>query len=200
MRRPAEVRLFFSDFCAVDPQGRGSAVDFHPKRHPRSSRQGIGGCKFEHRSSIDPRRQDGTAVSGRCSCRQPKAINWAGAEIKNGLGALPFPLDLERHGDGAQVGGAGRENGVLAPPIKTESAMVPVGDKIRRTDDDFAVAWIHNYGNGRVFYCSLGHRNEIFWDRTLLQFYLDGIQFALGDFPADATPSAELGANYLEKS
>ncbi len=33
------------------------------------------------------------------------------------------------------------------------------GRGVHRTDKDFAVAWEHNYGKGRVFYCSLGHYN-----------------------------------------
>jgi type 1 glutamine amidotransferase len=65
---------------------------------------------------------------------------------------------------------------------------------IHRDDNDFAVSWVRNYGKGRVFYCSLGHREEIFWNRTVLRHYLDGIQFALGDLKADAAPSAEAAA------
>ncbi len=45
---------------------------------------------------------------------------------------------------------------------------------------------------GRVFYCSFGHDGRIFRDPRILQFYLDGIQYALGDLEADATPSAKL--------
>ncbi len=71
---------------------------------------------------------------------------------------------------------------------------------IKRKDNDFAVAWIHEYGKGRVFYFSLGHRHEIFWNPTLLQCYLDGIQYALGDLPADATPSSRLTEGYLKQS
>ncbi len=63
---------------------------------------------------------------------------------------------------------------------------------IKRTDGDFAVSWVRNYGLGRVFYCSLGHREEIFWNPLVLRHYLAGIQFALGDLPADAVPSAQL--------
>jgi type 1 glutamine amidotransferase/HEAT repeat protein len=63
---------------------------------------------------------------------------------------------------------------------------------INRRDHDFAVSWVSSWGKGRVFYCSLGHRNEIFWNPTVLRHYLDGIQFALGDLEADTTPSAEL--------
>ncbi len=61
-----------------------------------------------------------------------------------------------------------------------------------RSDNDYAVSWVRSYGKGRVFYCSLGHREEIFWNPLILRFYLDGIQFALGDLPADTTPSGAL--------
>jgi type 1 glutamine amidotransferase len=59
---------------------------------------------------------------------------------------------------------------------------------INRTDEDFAVSWVRPYGTGRVFYCSLGHRDEIFWNPQILQHYLAGTQFALGDLPAEAAP------------
>lgn len=73
-------------------------------------------------------------------------------------------------------------------------------DKIKRTDSDFAVAWIREAGRGRVFYFSLGHRHEIFWTPPILKCYLDGIQYALGDLPADAKPSARLTMKELEAS
>jgi hypothetical protein len=61
-----------------------------------------------------------------------------------------------------------------------------------REDNDNAIAWIKNHGKGRVFYCSLGHNPKAFQDPKIVQFMLDGIQFALGDLKADATPSAKL--------
>ncbi|MBU0616907.1 MAG: ThuA domain-containing protein, partial [Planctomycetes bacterium] len=61
---------------------------------------------------------------------------------------------------------------------------------IKRKDGDFAISWIRAYGKGRVFYCSLGHREDIFWNPMVLEHYLAGIQYALGDLKADATPSA----------
>ena len=61
-------------------------------------------------------------------------------------------------------------------------------DGIKRTDGDFAVSWVRNYGKGRVFFCSLGHRDEVFWDPKILRHYLAGVQFALGDLPAAANP------------
>jgi len=59
---------------------------------------------------------------------------------------------------------------------------------IRRKDGDFAVSWVRPYGKGRVFYCSLGHRKEIFQTPVLLKHYLAGVQFALGDLKAEAAP------------
>lgn len=56
--------------------------------------------------------------------------------------------------------------------------------------DDYAVAWIRQSGSGRVFYCSLGHREEIYYNPAVLKFYLAGIQYALGDLPADAAVSS----------
>lgn len=66
--------------------------------------------------------------------------------------------------------------------------------KGKREDNDYAVAWIKELGKGRIFYCSLGHNHHIFWTPDLLQFYLDGIQYAMGDLEADATPSAKVAA------
>lgn len=70
--------------------------------------------------------------------------------------------------------------------------MTRTADKGRREDRDNAVAWVKKHGKGRIFYCSLGHNHRIFQDAKLLRFYLDGIQFALGDIKADMTPSGPL--------
>ena len=56
---------------------------------------------------------------------------------------------------------------------------------IHRTDGDFPITWIKPYGKGRVFYCALGHQKPIFWNRIILQHFLDGIQYAVGDLKCD---------------
>jgi hypothetical protein len=61
-----------------------------------------------------------------------------------------------------------------------------------RPDNDFAFSWIHAYGQGRVFYCAFGHNPQDFSNAPLAQHFLAGIQYALGDLKADATPSAKL--------
>jgi type 1 glutamine amidotransferase len=59
---------------------------------------------------------------------------------------------------------------------------------LHREDGDFAVSWIKAQGRGRVFYCMFGHLAEPFQDPRVLQYYLDGIQYALGDLDVDASP------------
>ncbi len=71
--------------------------------------------------------------------------------------------------------------------IDTERTNMKV-DGIHRTDGDFAITWVKPYGKGRVFYCAIGHDHPLFWDPMILQHYLDGIQFVLGDLKADMTP------------
>jgi hypothetical protein len=63
---------------------------------------------------------------------------------------------------------------------------------IHREDMDFPMTWVKDYGRGRVFYCALGHQHELFWNPVVLQHYLDGIQFVLGDIEADTTPRAKV--------
>ncbi|MCK4292828.1 MAG: DUF1080 domain-containing protein [Planctomycetes bacterium] len=80
---------------------------------------------------------------------------------------------------------------LLTLDTKTSNMTVPW---IHRKDNDFALAWVKQYGKGRVFYSAFGHRSEIWWNEAILRFYLDGIQFATGDLQVDTTPSAEAGA------
>jgi hypothetical protein len=75
---------------------------------------------------------------------------------------------------------------------KTDLEQGPSYGKLRRPDDDYALAWVRSYGRGRVFYCTIGHAPSVFWDPTLLRFYLAAAQFAVGDLAAPTMPSARL--------
>ncbi len=61
---------------------------------------------------------------------------------------------------------------------------IPGKEPIHRVDKDFAVAWVKRYGAGRVFYASFGHVAGPFGNPAIVRFYLDGIQYALGDLDA----------------
>ncbi|MAH13773.1 MAG: hypothetical protein CMO33_08560 [Verrucomicrobia bacterium] len=72
--------------------------------------------------------------------------------------------------------------------LALDNEKLPDIDKGRRDDKFYPISWVAEYGQGRTFYCSLGHRNEIFWNPVILKHYLAGIQYAIGDLKADATP------------
>lgn len=57
--------------------------------------------------------------------------------------------------------------------------------KGNRPDGTYPVSWVATYGKGRTFYCSLGHRDEIYWNPTILEHYLAGLQYVLGDLNAE---------------
>ena len=63
---------------------------------------------------------------------------------------------------------------------------------MRDQDKDFPLTWIRAEGKGRVFCSGMGHVPSVFWSGPLLEHFLAGIQYALGDLKADATPSAKL--------
>jgi uncharacterized protein len=56
---------------------------------------------------------------------------------------------------------------------------------VRKEDMDFPMSWIRRHGKGRVFYTGLEHSAPVFWNAPLLAHLLAGIQYALGDLPAD---------------
>ncbi len=64
---------------------------------------------------------------------------------------------------------------------KIEGLRNPNGDAIRY------VSWIKNHGKGRVFYSSPSHNAQSFTPE-LLQFFLDGLQYTVGDVDCDASP------------
>jgi type 1 glutamine amidotransferase/sugar phosphate isomerase/epimerase len=75
---------------------------------------------------------------------------------------------------------------------KTDLKQDPRYGKLERADNDFALAWVRNYGRGRTFYCTIAHNPHVFRDPKLLPFYLAAAQFILGDLPAPTIPSAYL--------
>ena len=73
-------------------------------------------------------------------------------------------------------------------PIVTDMMQGRCFGGCLRDDNDYPVAWIRQHGKGRVFYTTLGHNPDLFWDPRMLAMFLAGTQYALGDLAADATP------------
>ncbi|MFN0241851.1 MAG: ThuA domain-containing protein [Planctomycetota bacterium] len=53
-------------------------------------------------------------------------------------------------------------------------------DGVHRTDRDFAIAWRKDFGAGRVFYTSLGHRPEVWADERFRRHLVGGVLWAAG--------------------
>ncbi|MBN1443166.1 MAG: ThuA domain-containing protein, partial [Planctomycetes bacterium] len=62
--------------------------------------------------------------------------------------------------------------------------MEKTSKKGQREDQDFGISWIKTHGKGRVFYCALGHDQTIFMEPKVLQHYVAGLQYAIGDLEA----------------
>ena len=77
-------------------------------------------------------------------------------------------------------------------PSGTDMTSPGMKKKMRRKDGDYPVGWVQQYGKGRLFYSNLGHNNQTYWDPTILQHFLAGIQFACGDLEGATAPSGPL--------
>jgi type 1 glutamine amidotransferase len=58
-----------------------------------------------------------------------------------------------------------------------------------RTDGDYALSYIRREGRGRVFYEAHGHSERIYAMPNMLQHYLAGMQYVMGDLKANDSPS-----------
>ncbi len=50
-----------------------------------------------------------------------------------------------------------------------------------RPDNDYALAWCHNYGRGRVFYTAFGHFTQLWRTEYFQKHILGGIAWAMGE-------------------
>lgn len=154
------------------------------------------------------------AATTNFSSRQPVgSVDWpeagemlggifAGHHWRSGEGEWAVKIDEPDHPLNAAFGGKGFK---IADEIYMYSNFQK--DKVRvllsldfsdpktaavKQDQTYVpVSWVRDWGKGRVFYCSLGHDNHVFWNPAVLRHYLDGIQFAMGDLPADTTPRSQ---------
>jgi len=66
--------------------------------------------------------------------------------------------------------------------------------RIHRTDRDFAVAWDKMYGNGRVFYSTLGHTEEAWQDPDIRKMYFEAVRWVLGMTDGSTTSHPSISA------
>ncbi len=58
----------------------------------------------------------------------------------------------------------------------------------------FPATWARRHGKGRVFYTSLGHREDVWTSKIFEQILLGGLKWAMGDLQADITPNVDQAA------
>ena len=56
------------------------------------------------------------------------------------------------------------------------------------------IAWCKEYGDGKVFYISLGHNEKVWLDQRYMDTLLSAIKWIRGDIKADAKPNPEVSA------
>jgi uncharacterized protein len=112
---------------------------------------------------------------------------------------VPVKLDEPDHPINACFGGQGfrlrDEIYFLSEPkprakyrVLLSLDLSQMADPGQRPDKDYVISLVRTYGKGRVFYCSLGHASDVYWNAAILRHFLAGIQFAIGDLPAEARP------------
>jgi type 1 glutamine amidotransferase len=82
---------------------------------------------------------------------------------------------------------------VLRVLVSLDMGQEEVSKLINDGPREVPVSWLRKAGEGRVFYTNFGHREDTFTKPVILKHMLDGLQYALGDLEADATPTDDAG-------
>jgi uncharacterized protein len=207
---------FSRDYAALDPivLARYDAIVLNSTAHlaiPDSAKQALldfarkGGGVIGIHAAIDTFKPwpEGAAIIGATFGGHPwiPSGTWAVKveapehPLNRAWGGKSFKMHDELYVMAAPFTRADRRV-LLAMDLSDSATANPGKEKPEgeRNDGDFAIAWIKRFGAGRVFYGGFGHLVEPFEDPAVLQFYLDGIQYALGDLvlgPKDDAPTDE---------
>jgi len=72
--------------------------------------------------------------------------------------------------------------------LRLDPAALDETNRARRPDGDFPQVWAVQYGKGRVFNVGWGHLDATWDDPRFQKMMLEGIKWAMGLVPGDATP------------
>ena len=76
--------------------------------------------------------------------------------------------------------------------LSVDNSSIDIEKKgVNRKDKDFAIAWGQEYGKGRSFYTSLGHRKEVWKDERFQKHLIGGLQWAVKRAEGSSAPSAK---------
>jgi type 1 glutamine amidotransferase len=65
-------------------------------------------------------------------------------------------------------------------PGEPKPANVPLN-----LEREYPTSWCKKAGKGRVFYATFGHNESAYWNPKIVEHYLRGLQYVLGDLDAD---------------
>jgi uncharacterized protein len=74
--------------------------------------------------------------------------------------------------------------------LSVDNSSIDVS-KGKRKDMDYAVSWCHEYGKGRSFYTSLGHRKDVWNDERFQKHLIGGLKWTMKEAEGSSTPSAK---------
>jgi type 1 glutamine amidotransferase len=75
--------------------------------------------------------------------------------------------------------------------IQDTSKVVKTGSCKCYDRPNYPATWASSYGKGRVFYTSMGHREEVWNDPTFREILIGGLNWAMGNVDADVTPNID---------
>lgn len=100
-----------------------------------------------------------------------------------------FPADGFTHKDEPYFYKNAYEEGDFTPLLYFNNSEIESQRKgSEKTDGKTYVAWIRPEGKGKVMYSSPSHNAQSYQNPDLLQFFLDGLQYVVGDVECDETP------------
>lgn len=109
-----------------------------------------------------------------------------GHPLLKAFGGKPFT-----HFDEPYLFGKAYAEKDFRPLLEMEVAKLQAKAREGMQGDRRFVSWIRRQGKGRVFYVSPSHRPESYQRAELLQFYLDGLQYVLGDLKCEDAPTGK---------
>jgi len=72
--------------------------------------------------------------------------------------------------------------------LRLDVSKMPPASELHRTDGDLPLAWAKTYGNGRVFYSSLGHASSTWDNPAVYRLYFEALKWSLRLTDGDPTP------------
>ncbi len=109
-------------------------------------------------------------------------------EDQNFPASKPFPKEFTIHDEIYQPSKEFSRDKVRVLMRLDENKLNLSQKGVKRADKDWAVTWVRNYGKGRVFYSTFGHREDALDRPDVQKMYLEALKWVMKLTDGDATP------------